>query len=495
MSEVLLILSGLIYSICFGIFMISWAKKDLYYISSVFSYIPFISGVILPVISYSIVLEWNWVIIFLIHIGFLFFLAKRLTDEYLVRFASGKGLGNDYILSFVLATIFMTVGILIKYQLSYVGNFIIVFIVFGFVYFTIILNKNTLSETNILEEYRDLMAELLSHPKMEIISNSAGKAVIGYSFLGGGYVNIVVKEKKYELIITYKSNDLVDGTRSKTWVFHNKKNQRDIFKEVSIGLLVLNGASYQDAKEQVYRTEYKGEKIIRRYNDLICYLDGIFDIKIIENLPDLVKIISVSENNFEKIEIIICIKDEMLVIIYDSKNEYYGSRHFIKKYSLDHNQFSIYKDIAKLIIDNDNIIKIQHIEDPLKNFLKTDLQRHIQKIILKVNLFAFGGKARLIHINENEFNLHSEGKYFAKFKLINHNLTVHWTFFFNGEVYNFDIQLGIVMAVDEETLLSHGTYHLFIMTKEQLFKIIDEADDGSAYGISIIEDAAERDFL
>ena len=33
------------------------------------------------------------------------------------------------------------------------------------------------------------------------------------------------------------------------------------------------------------------------------------------------------------------------------------------------------------------------------------------------------------------------------------------------------------------------------MTKEQLFKIIDEADDGSAYGISVIEDAAERDFL
>ena len=393
MSEVLLIISGLIYSICFGIFMISWAQKDLYYTNSVFSYIPFISGIILPVVSYSIVLEWNWVIIFLIHIGFLFFLAKRLTDEYLVRFASGKGLGYDYILSFIIATFFMSFGLFTKYDLG-VGEII--------------------------------MASL---------------AILGF-----------------------------------------------------ISITIIAGGNKEVSKIGVPNTEYKGEKIIRRYNDLICYLDGIFDLKIIENLPDLVKIISISENNFEKIEIIICIKDEMLIIIYDSKNEYYGNRHFIRKYSLNQNQFSIYKDIAKLIINNDIKINIQHSEDPLKNFLKTDLQHHIQTIILGINLFAFGGKARLVHINENEFNLNSEGKYFANIKFINNDLIVHWTFIFNGEVYDFDISLGNVLALDEEQLLTQFSY-LFIMTKEQLFKIIDEADDGSAYGISVIEDAAERDFL
>ena len=181
----------------------------------------------------------------------MFFLGNRLTNEYLVRFASGKGAGYDYLLSFVIATFFMTVGILTKYDFSLDGNILIVCAVIGLVYLTIGLNKNTSSETNILEEYRDLMTDLLSNPKMKIISNSAGKAVIGYSFLGGGYVKFIVKERDSELIITYKSNDLVDGTLSKTWNFDNKKNQRDIFKEVSIGLLVLNGVSYQDAKEQV----------------------------------------------------------------------------------------------------------------------------------------------------------------------------------------------------------------------------------------------------
>ena len=123
MSEILLLFSALIFFICSGIFIIAMFNDELYFTKSIFAYIPLVCGIILPVVSYSIVLEWNWVIILLIHIGFLFFLAKRLTDEYLVRFASGKGLGYDYILSFIIATFFMSFGLFTKYDLG-VGEII-----------------------------------------------------------------------------------------------------------------------------------------------------------------------------------------------------------------------------------------------------------------------------------------------------------------------------------------------------------------------------------
>lgn len=73
--------------------------------------IPWVSGFILPVIPFTIVFEYHWLIIFLINIFVVFALGPILTRQLLIRFASGKGLGKDMLRSFVGGLVSLVTGL------------------------------------------------------------------------------------------------------------------------------------------------------------------------------------------------------------------------------------------------------------------------------------------------------------------------------------------------------------------------------------------------
>ena len=115
MGTFLLIVSGILFIATFGIhmFITSGIKSDqpLYVKNPLLSLIPWISGFILPVIPFTIVTDVHWLGIFFINLVVVFILGPALTKAILVRFASGKGLGNDMLYSFVAGIITLIIGL------------------------------------------------------------------------------------------------------------------------------------------------------------------------------------------------------------------------------------------------------------------------------------------------------------------------------------------------------------------------------------------------
>lgn len=117
MSTVLLVISAILLISTFGIHMV--IKSDIIgqpmYLSNPFlSAIPWISAFVLAVIAWANVIEWHWLLLFIINLVVVFALGPAITKGFLVRFASGKGLGRDMFTSFVLGVILLIVGLVIK---------------------------------------------------------------------------------------------------------------------------------------------------------------------------------------------------------------------------------------------------------------------------------------------------------------------------------------------------------------------------------------------
>jgi len=117
MATVLLILASLLFIVTFGIHATIMAgdplERPAYTSHPIFGNIPAITAFILPVIAWSMVLDLHWVWIFILNLFFGFLFSRWLTKGFIVRFASGKGLGNDMLVAFIAGLIAFTIGTII----------------------------------------------------------------------------------------------------------------------------------------------------------------------------------------------------------------------------------------------------------------------------------------------------------------------------------------------------------------------------------------------
>jgi hypothetical protein len=89
-------------------------NKPPYTINPILSAIPWVSGFILPVISFTIVFEYHWLAIFFINIAVVCILGPILTRGFLVRFARGKGLGYDMFYLIIGGIITLIIGLIAR---------------------------------------------------------------------------------------------------------------------------------------------------------------------------------------------------------------------------------------------------------------------------------------------------------------------------------------------------------------------------------------------
>ena len=118
MGAVLLIISAILFISTYGIHAIITNREKfdqpLYVHNQLMTSIPWVSGFILPVIPFSTVFEANWVAIFFINLAVVWLLGPMLTKAFLVRFASGKGLGKDMQTSFIAGIVVLIIGLLVN---------------------------------------------------------------------------------------------------------------------------------------------------------------------------------------------------------------------------------------------------------------------------------------------------------------------------------------------------------------------------------------------
>lgn len=118
MSTILLVIGAILLISTFGIHSIitnsNEYDKPMYTTNPLLSAIPWISGFILPVIAWTNITEFHWLALFFINLAVVWILGPWLTKGFLVRFASGKGLGKDMLTAFVAGVIALIVGFLLK---------------------------------------------------------------------------------------------------------------------------------------------------------------------------------------------------------------------------------------------------------------------------------------------------------------------------------------------------------------------------------------------
>lgn len=118
MATFFLIISAILFIATFGIHMFisngDPLNKPMYTRDPIMSVIPWISGVILPVIPLTLVFEIHWLAMFFINLAVVFILGPTLTKGLLVRFASGKGIGQDMVYSFIGALISLIIGLIAR---------------------------------------------------------------------------------------------------------------------------------------------------------------------------------------------------------------------------------------------------------------------------------------------------------------------------------------------------------------------------------------------
>ena len=118
MSTLLLVVSAILFIATFGIhIMINMGDpldRPAYTRDPIMSSIPLISGFILPVIPFTIVSGFHWLAIFFINLIVVLTLGPMLTRAFLVRFASGKGLGKDMMSSFIIGIVTLVIGLIFR---------------------------------------------------------------------------------------------------------------------------------------------------------------------------------------------------------------------------------------------------------------------------------------------------------------------------------------------------------------------------------------------
>ncbi len=97
MSTFFLIISAILFIGTFGIHATITNGHPLdrprYTYNPIASAIPWISGFILPIIPLALVLDINWILIFLANMAIVYFFGPMLTKGIFARLSSGKGIG------------------------------------------------------------------------------------------------------------------------------------------------------------------------------------------------------------------------------------------------------------------------------------------------------------------------------------------------------------------------------------------------------------------
>ena len=118
MGTVILIISAVLFISTFGIhsFILNGSEfdKPMYTSNPLMSAIPWISGFIIPVIIWTQITDFHWIALFFINLAVVWILGPMLTKGFLVRFASGKGLGKDMLTAFIAGVITLIIGLLVK---------------------------------------------------------------------------------------------------------------------------------------------------------------------------------------------------------------------------------------------------------------------------------------------------------------------------------------------------------------------------------------------
>lgn len=117
MTTVLLVIGAVLLISTFGIHATisngSEIDKPMYTSNPLISVIPWISGFVLPVIAWANITELHWIALFFINFVVVWILGPWLTKGFLVRFASGKGLGKDMLTAFIAGIITLVIGLII----------------------------------------------------------------------------------------------------------------------------------------------------------------------------------------------------------------------------------------------------------------------------------------------------------------------------------------------------------------------------------------------
>lgn len=118
MATALLIIGAVLLISTFGIHAIisneSEFDKPMYTSNPLMSELPWISGFILPVIAWANITEFHWIALFFINLAVVWISGPWLTKGFLVRFASGKGLGKDMLTAFIAGIIALVIGLAIQ---------------------------------------------------------------------------------------------------------------------------------------------------------------------------------------------------------------------------------------------------------------------------------------------------------------------------------------------------------------------------------------------
>ena len=85
-----------------------------YLSSPLLSSIPWISGFILAVIPECLIFNVTWYWMFLINIVGIYILGPIITKFFLVRMASGKGLGMDAFIALIIGIITLILGLIFR---------------------------------------------------------------------------------------------------------------------------------------------------------------------------------------------------------------------------------------------------------------------------------------------------------------------------------------------------------------------------------------------
>jgi hypothetical protein len=118
MATIILIISGILFISTFVIHLTimngNEIDKPLYTRDPLMSSIPWIAGFIMPVFSWSNISDFNWLGLFFINFAVAFIFGPWFTKGFLVRFASGRGPGEDMVTAFVAGIISLIIGLFLK---------------------------------------------------------------------------------------------------------------------------------------------------------------------------------------------------------------------------------------------------------------------------------------------------------------------------------------------------------------------------------------------